>query len=174
MKRICNKQAFALTELIVVVVIMGIVLGIGTLNFNSWQRKAAIERQTRELLADFNTARSEAMFRKKPHAIIMNADATGYILRRYSSVDESRTSATPASGIVFTKNVSYQFQKGNGSSIADAIMQFDITGFTSTAADNNTIRVNPISSGAAFDCVVVSASRTNIGQMTSGGSCVQK
>lgn len=168
-----SHSGFSIVELVVVIAIIAILLSIVTINFSQWTRKAQIERQTRELLVDLNTARSESIYRKKQHAIIINPTATGYILRRYSSVNESRTSATPASEILFNKAVSYQFSKGNGSSIADNILQFDVTGFTSTPADNNTIRVNPTNSGAAFDCLVISNSRINIGQMT-GGSCVQK
>jgi type IV fimbrial biogenesis protein FimT len=168
-----REQGFSLVELIVVLVIIGIIMGIAAISFSTWQRKAHIERQTRELLADFNTARTEALFRKKPHAIIMNPDAMGYVLRRYSSSDESRTSTPPAAEIVQRKDVKFQFSKENGNSIADAIFQFDVTGFTSTPGDNDTIRVNPTNSGAAFDCVVVSTSRTNIGHMSSGGSCDQ-
>jgi prepilin-type N-terminal cleavage/methylation domain-containing protein len=168
-----SQTGFSIVELVTVIAIISILLTIVTLNYNQWQKKSQIERQTRELMADLNMARSESIYRKKQHAIIMSADAKGYILRRYSSADEKRITSTPAAEIVVTKKVNYLFSKENGNSIADSIFQFDITGFTATPADNDTIRVNPTMSGAAFDCVVVSNSRINIGQMSSGGSCVQ-
>ncbi len=164
-----SSTGFSLIELMVVIAIIAILLSLATLNFNQWQRKSQIERQTRELMADLNTARTESIYRKQSHALIMNTDGLGYILRRYSSPDEKRTSTVQPAEIILNKGVHYQFTKGSGSSIGDRIFQFDITGFTN---DWDTIRVNPVGSGAAFDCVVVSASRINIGQM-SGGTCVQ-
>lgn len=167
-------HGFALTELVVVLAIIGLLSTITTIAFNSWNRKAQIERQTREFASDLNMARTESLYRKQRHALVMNGDATGYILRRYSSADEKRDSAVPAKGIVTSKKVAYQFAKESGASIANAIFQFDTNGFTATAGDNDTVRVNPVGSGAAFDCVVISSSRINIGQMSGGTTCVQK
>lgn len=166
-----RTKGFALTELIMVMVIMGIILAIAALNFNSWQRKAQIERQTRELLTDLNTARSESIFRKKMHSVVINADSMGYVLRRYSSLNEDRVAGgTP---IATKSTFGYVITQADGTSCAGCISQFDIMGYTVTPADNYTWMLNPSGSGAAFDCVVISASRSNIGQM-SGGSCVQK
>ena len=177
----CNNSktaGFSLVELIVVMAIIGILFSILTLNFNSMNRKAKIEQIARELVADLNMARSESIFRGKPHSLVINPTATGYIFRRYSSLDEDRsstapnpaTATTPPYGVIMTKNVSYGLTQGAGTPFTDPIFMFDRNGFTT---DLNTIRVNLVDSGAAFDCVVVSASRTNIGRME-GGSCVQK
>jgi len=165
-----KESGFSLVELMVVIGITAILLSIGTLNFSSWQRKSQIERQAREMLADFNSARSESIFRKKRHSIVLNSTATGYVFKRYSSENENRTTG---GSVLFTKTSSYQYAKEAGASAADQIFQFDILGFNATPADLDTIRINPVDSGAAFDCLVISASRTNIGKME-GGSCVQK
>jgi len=166
-----KQNGFALTELIVVVVIMVTLLSIATLSFNSMQRKANTERQTREFFSDLNAARSDSIFRKNRHRIVINRDAQGYAFRRYSSENEDREDGGT---VISTKTISQTFSQQNGSSAADLIFQFDIRGFAvANPGDPDTIRIDPVGSGAAFDCVVIAESRTNLGRME-GGSCVQR
>ncbi len=164
---ISDKAGFSLTELVMVIAIIGILLSVVTLNFNQWTNKAHIERGIRELHSDLNTARMDSIFRKNRHSLVINDTATGYVLKRYSSANESRTTGGT---VLFTKSGKYQYAYKDGDPAADRIFEFDIRGFTS---DWDTIRINPTGSGAAFDCVTVSATRSNLGQMT-GGNCVQK
>lgn len=162
-----DQAGFSLTELIIVMVIMGILLAVVGLNFNQWTTKSQIERNIRELHADLNTARMNSIYQKKEHRLVINSAATGYVLKRYSSENENKTSGGTE---LFSKSAPYQYAKASGATIVDRKFDFDVRGFTS---DLDTIKINRTGSGAAFDCVVVSATRTNLGQMT-GGSCVQK
>lgn len=167
MQYLDQEKGFSLVELIVIMVIVGLLSAIVALNFNEWTRKAQIEKTTRELYSDLNSVRTESIFRKQLHSLIIDSNATGYVLKRYSSINESKSSG----GTVYmTKPGTYVLSKEGGSSAVGRIFQFDTRGFT---ADLDTIRINPINSGAVFDCVVVSSTRTNLGKME-GGACVQK
>ena len=165
-----NQRGFTLIELIVVLVVMGILCSVVAMNFSDWMRKTRIEKQTREFLADLNAARSESIFRKRRHSIVLNGSATGYTFRRYSSENEDRSTGGTD---IFTKTTPYQFSNDDGSSAASHTFMFDIRGYVPIISDTGTIRINPVNSGAAFDCVVIATSRINIGKME-GGSCVQK
>lgn len=182
-----DTAGFTLVELILTMVVAGILFAIATMSFVSLSRKAEIEKTARELVADLNAARSDSIFRGKRHGIVINSSATGYIFRRYSSNDEGRTSTAPdpptstvpSYGIIATKQLKYNLSDVAGSAFTDSVIEFDRNGFAidSTTRTSITtpivIRVNPISSGAAFDCVIITATRTNIGKME-GGSCVQQ
>lgn len=159
-----NNKGFSLIELLVIILIMGTLMSIVTLDFNSMQRKAQIERQTRELFADLNQARIDSQHRKLRHSIVMQPDS--YTFRRYSSENESRNAGT----IVSTRPLSYQITKRTGASAADDITEYDIRGFTN---DNDTFRINPVGTAAQVDCIVVSVGRTNLGKME-GTTCVVK
>ena len=174
-----KQNGFSLVELVVVIAIFAMLLSIATLSFNNMQRKANTERYTRELFSDLNAARSDSIFRKNRHSIVINNPATGYTFRRYSSENEDRTTGgqsnplagqPPQYGIVFTKSIPLVLSKDDGTSAVGDIFQFDTRGFT---GDNGTIRINPVGSGAVVDCVVISVSRTNLGRME-GNNCVQK
>lgn len=162
-----NKRGFSLLELMVVVAIMGILATIANLAFSNWMTKARIEGQTREIFTDLNSARSESVFQKKRHALILQPSS--FIIKRYSSADESRF-GDPSKGVVQSKNLTYSIAKKDGTSLANRIIEFDIRGFTN---DLETIRVNPINSGAPFDCIVIATGRINLGIME-GVTCVQK
>jgi len=163
-----HSTGFSLIELLVVIVIMGILATMGTLNFNSWQQKVQIERQTRELFADLNQARVDSIHRKQRHSIIMQPSS--YTFRRYSSENENRSSAIVDQTLVQTRNVSYQISKGDGSTVVNEITEFDIRGFTN---DNGTFRINPVGTEAHFDCIIIAIGRTNMGKMENG-TCIPK
>lgn len=160
-----GRKGFSLTELIIVIAIIGIATGIATLNFNQWKNKTSIEKETRELYSDLNEARLQSIYTKKRHSIAF-LTANSYALKQYSSLNEATASGT-VRRTTTTKNTMTQ---KDGTALTLTSVFFDIRGFTS---NNKTIRFNP-SDVAAFDCIIVSASRTNLGKMGTGNECIQK
>lgn len=158
-----NAQAgFSLVELIVVLVIIGILLTIGSLNFHQWQVKSNIAKETQELFTDLNAARLNSIHTKKRHSVVLNTSS--YILKNYSSENENTLAGTA----IQTKEVKYQLSTPTAS-LANFHYEFDIRGFLANGV-GGTIVVNPINSGAP-DCIVVSVGRVNMGKMTNATTC---
>lgn len=159
-----NNEGFSLIELIVTILIMGTLMAIATHDYNSMQKKAQIDRQTRELFADLNQARIDSVHRKRRHSIVMQPYS--YTFKRYSSENENRSAGT----IVGARNVSYQITTGTGSAITNEVTEFDIRGFSN---DFGTFRINPVGTAAQVDCIVISTARTNLGKIENE-TCVVK
>lgn len=159
-----SQTGFSIVELVVVIAILGILMTIGTLNFHQWQVKNNIDRQTRELYTDINTARLNAIHTKKRHSVVFNP--TSYVLKNYSSEGEN-----PFAGrTLATRQVHYEMMKKPGSGPLTALtgehVVYDARGFIFNGV-GLTVAVNPFDSGA-YDCVVLSEGRTNMGKMTNG------
>ena len=161
---------FSLIELVIAIAIMGIVLSISTLSFNSWTRKSTIEKQTRELFTDISEARTNAFTRKKVYGIVLQP--TSYVMKSYSSeVEYSSSAAAVANGVVVaTKSLKNSLKTTSGSDITDTAVVFDTTGFTVSWFLGLTAFVGSVTEPAGLNCVVIYKSRTNMGKIN-GTNC---
>jgi type II secretion system protein H len=168
-----GESGFTLVEMIIVVGIIGILLAVATLYFYQMTKKAQIEKETRQLFADMNNARTQAMFSKKPSSMWFQPQSYRFVT--YSSESEDPT--IPTNGrTVTTTSVHYAltFTAANGLSLVNPSVLFDVTGMTTAPVTGLpiTINLNPTNS-AAFDCVMLDMARTNMGNMLNG-TCILK
>lgn len=162
-----QAKGFALTELIVVMLILGTLLSIVSLNFNQWQKKYYIENQAKELMGDLSNLRMSAIQTKNTYMAVLSANPQQITFRKYSTNEPVTTST----GVVtFTKNLKYPISNNPTGTPSCADIQIDPRGYTWSW---QTIYIQPTGSGAAFDCLVVSTARINLGQYN-GTSCTFK
>lgn len=164
-QHIRDESAFSIIELIVVIAIIGILFTIGTINFHQWTVKNNIMRETRELYTDINTARLNSIHTKKRHGIIFNPQS--YVLNNYSTEGENENISQGVT--LSTKQVPYEMTKitsGSSQALTGEKVIYDTRGFIFNGV-GLTVAVNPANSGA-YDCVVLSEGRTNMGKMTNG------
>lgn len=183
-----SNHGFSLTELIVIIFIISALGAIATLNFNQWQRKYAIEAQVKEMLADLSNVRMQAIQTKREHRIFLNPQA--YTTVRYEDTELEAVRIEPtdgASGGVVVTSM--------GQTIADRqfrkTLRYGIQQYSAgvlAAFDNTPIIINsrgyvatPLNiavafgdgSGAAYDCLVVTEARINIGRINTNDNTCQ-
>lgn len=158
-----DDHGFSLTELIIVMVIMGIMLSLVSMDFHSMQKDAFIEKQTREFASDVSNLRMLAMTRKLEHSVTINQN--GYVFKRYSSNEP-----TSAGTEILNKTYKYQFCDKSGLPYDGASILINDQGFSYFG---NTVVVGPADSSASVNCVVISSARVNLGKMN-GANCVYK
>jgi Tfp pilus assembly protein FimT len=153
-------------ELVVTIAIMGILMAISTIAFNSWQTKYKIESQTREMFADLADARTRAFTQKKVHGIVFQPNS--YVMKSYSSEAEYKFSADAVTNgvVIMNKPLKYGITKTDTTTAftdSNSSILFDVTGLTTTLT-GCTVVINPVAASPSVNCLAISAARVNIGR----------
>lgn len=144
-----GQNGFTLLELILVVAIVGTILAIVTLNFHQMNEKYRVESCTREIYTILMKARNDASRTNTTGSVVLTAHQ---VTSAAGTVNYPRfTISFSASTIVFNS-------RGILDNVSDQTIF--IEGYS---AD-----VSP-----AIDCIVISATRINMGKKT-GVNCAQR
>ncbi len=164
-----NNKGLTLMELLIVVTVIGILAVALGFSFQGWVRSYNVESQIKKLHVDLMNTRARAMQRNRMHFIDLTAT-------QYTIYDDNNP-APNGDGIPSPAN---DFQVSQ--TILDTLypitsaiarIEFDTNGL---ADNNNTICSNSATNtNADYDCIAISATRINIGQLTTelsnGGVC---
>ncbi len=149
-----SERGFTLVEMLMVIAIIGILTTIGTFQFSSYQKKSAIDSQTRIMYGDLMELRNKALF-EKSNRLFRLKSTTSYAL--YASEDGT---ATPLETKTLKMPITW-----NGT--ADII--FDTRGMLKDLS-NKTICVVE-ENASPVDSIVVSATRIQLGKLDEGAAC---
>lgn len=155
-----GQHGFTLLELLVVVAIVVTVLAIATLSFMRMNQKYRVESSVKEIYSTLMQARSDAALTNIPSRVSVSAQNIA-VLR-----DRNEDGDTADQG----ENISRSYAPFTLTGIGD--INFNRRGFASA---NPTIRVTNYSNNVdpAMDCIVVSATRINMGKWN-GTTCAQR
>jgi type IV fimbrial biogenesis protein FimT len=164
-----KQHGFTLIELIVVLAIAGILMAIATLSFRTMSSKSNIEGQIKQMYTDLMTARIEAMDRNTYHFVTLNA-------KQYAVYEDTLGTCTTGNcqiageDLLLNPPAMTNAILWNAATPSNAEIIFDNRGLvqvtTGTISINDTV-------GAAYDCILIETTKTNMGAM-SGGTCVPK
>ena len=155
-----DENGFSLVEMVVVLFLCSILIAMATLQWDRWTVKSSIETQFKRLFSDLQGVRAQALYRKQSNSVVfMTASSCYYI---YSS---TVTSVRPKQKTRFKIPVTVS---------TNLQVSFDQTGFATFSNNSTTVNVCAAGTNASkafFNSVIISQTRTQIGNQT-GAGCV--
>ena len=148
-----SSRGFTLTEILIVIALMGILLALSTFGFSQYQRKAKMEEQMRTLYADLMEARSKALYEKTPRTVKVQANS-------YAVYPASDATGTPE----LTRDLKYSVESSvttDNVFSAQGILQ-NVSAKSVCISESNQLSV---------DAVVISETMISIGKRTNGAAC---
>jgi len=157
-----GEEGFTLVELMIIVAIIGIFAAIATLNFSQMNDKYRIESYTKEIHALLMRARNDAANTNTQRIVTLAAN-------QVQVTSDNNGDGVVNAGDTTITNAYPRF------AIQSAInpIIFDRRGIINIVANQTLQIVHPGNSAPGVDCIVVFATRINVGRMT-GGNCVQQ
>jgi prepilin-type N-terminal cleavage/methylation domain-containing protein len=165
----CAK-GFTLTELIIVMALIGIILAIASLNFNQWQKKYNVENQAKEMMTDLGALRLNAMQTKTSRMAVFNSNPPLMAFRTYTGAEQLAPASTTGTQY-FSKPLKYPVYSDAALSAPCNNLIFDATGILSNFQNTVYVYMAPPGTGTAVDCLAISRTRMNLGQ-SNGTTCV--
>ena len=151
--RIMKDRGITLIELIIVISIIGIlVLALGC-EYSGWMGGYRVESQTKEMYVDLMNARARAMQRNRNHFVVVTAN--NYQIFEDTNENNSYNAGTDQSAVFINpKTLTYP-------SLWIGTVSLDTRGLVSP---NNTIQFNTGTNNPDYDCIVLFATRINMGK----------
>jgi type IV fimbrial biogenesis protein FimT len=149
-----KNRGFALAEVLVVITIIGILAAIASVDYRNWVVRATVERQIKEMHTDLMQARLQSMHRNRMHFVTLKP-------RGYRIVDDSDNSGKREEHDPVVLDKTGLKHPMNWSGVTDTQITFNKKGLSQ---DNKTICIQS-EAGPSFDCLIISASRINLGKI---------
>lgn len=148
-----NSRGMTLIELVVVIGIIGILLTIGTLQFNRYVKKSQVESQVKTMYADLMKVRHDAVYQRRQMVVKLKTD-------RYSVYPDD-ASANAETGALLNKKLNLSVIS-NGSLPVKVV--FDTNGFLTATSPTRAICIGPGTTVGSVDSIAIQRSQIRMGK----------
>jgi prepilin-type N-terminal cleavage/methylation domain-containing protein len=165
--RVTNNQGFTIIELIVVMVIMGVLLTMATLSYQTIQQRTDVEQKVKRMHTDLMNIRIRAMQRGRNHFVSMPTGTTTYRIYEdtFTSPDGNGVPDMASDTLLSSQSVApYTLVLQTA---AMSPVTFNSKGLVTT--QTGWVRINATTVGE-YDCIFIDQIRTGMGKMN-GANC---
>lgn len=166
-----SKKGFTLVEMLIVIILIGILVSVATLQFQQWIEVRNVEKQTREMYADLMDLRINSIQIKRISRAAFGPDRVQF---RHSSIFNAYPSTTRLYRFPLRYMPAGGAQTAPNSSESTSTVRFDERG--QTTLENWAIVVLPRNATAPHyqsgeNCIIINNTITKIGRMENASSC---
>lgn len=154
-----EKKGFTIIEVLVVIVIIGLVMVVGSVRYREFSQRQTVVSAKRQILADIRAAQSDAASGRKPDGCTANHTLTGYGFEVIGTANPAsyRTYAVCALGGVSANYVTKQTNLPQGVTITQPPVIIFKPLAEGTNIPSGTSRVITINTGVNSDTVTVTS-----------------
>lgn len=166
-----QSRGFSLIELLTIVGILSILYAIGTLSFNTYQKRYRTDAQTRFLFSEIQKARADAVCQRRGTRIKVYRDR----FERYSTYQDDTSGVQPLQThtlrfpVIWSQDGEVHIIDFEPQGITDSEPR-EIVNVTKDSAGS--ICLEDSNGTGGVDSITVSATRTRIGKKRPGNDCI--
>ena len=159
-----GQEGFSLVELLIVIALIGILLGIASLQFASWSRQAILQQELKQMYSALTDARTRAMTRNSNQGVLL-VNGNQYALQNDLNNDGDFGDAGEIGAVTTVRS---QIRWGGNVPANDSVI-FNARGHVTTLGTISMVN----NDGATQDCIIMDVARISLGRMT-GGACARQ
>lgn len=161
-----RQDGLTLIELMVVIMIVGVLAGLGVVNFRNWIVRYSVEKEIKELNASLSEARLRAMTTNRVHFVgLASGSYTVYDDTDPAPNGDEALNTGSDTQVYPPKTLEYPITWGLALGVS--VIEFGCRGLCNT---NGTICIYSTAK-PEYDCLRVSTTRIRLGKLSSQGAC---
>ena len=166
---VSNEKGLTVIELVAVMVLMGILITMAMISYQTMQQRYQVEQKVKQMYTDLMNTRVRAMQRGRDHFVTMATGTTAYRIYEDTFISPDGNGAFDGGDALLTTQSTAPYTLVL-STASLTLVQFNSKGLV--AGTTGWVKINTTVSGE-YDCIQIDQIRTGMGKIN-GANCVVK